>query len=94
MNANNKNNENDTNGGILEKQINDILPNQTLYLSNLNERVKIEGMSIGEFFRIKDVIVSYLLTVWRNIGNTRQKKFQTKRSSIYSFQRPKLSNYC
>jgi len=31
----------------LEKQINDILPNQTLYIANLNERIKIEGTRIA-----------------------------------------------
>ena len=40
---NNSNVKTEGTNGTLEKQINDIMPNQTLYVKNLNERIKIEG---------------------------------------------------
>ena len=31
---------------LLNQQINDILPNQTLYINNLNEKIKVDGMIV------------------------------------------------
>jgi len=46
METNNTKQTNKGTNGILEKQINDILPNQTLYVANLNERIKLDGTRI------------------------------------------------
>ena len=49
----------------------DIVPNQTLYINNINDKVKIDGIDINYllglitiFFRAKTITLLFVLTIW------------------------------
>ncbi len=63
----------------LEQVIFDLLPNQTLYLSNLTKKsksmVKSIKILINFNFRVENVFISFILPVRRNPRNSLQKNF-------------------
>ena len=43
--------------------INDLLPNQTLYINNLNEKIKVDGIILFKF-RTQASSFSFICSIW------------------------------
>jgi len=68
----------------------DVPPSQTLYVRNLSEKVKLEGMlyPLPYVDRAPTKFVPALRALWRDLGNKHEKSLQNEGTSLYCVQGP------
>ena len=59
----------------------DMIPKETLYVNNINDKVKPHGTFNNN--RNKNKLIFFIFIIWRNIRHNKQEK--SKRISIYCF---------